>query len=244
MTRLLGDMYARSPRPQAAVLPPPLPVSIGARPEKDSTIKDDGHALLDGVSGSAANVTSTADTVSGIPHVEASKSTHSWSSPSQVSLSPGQDIVLHRADPWSQGLKLGDLTQGATTWGILSPRESFRDIIMFKKTEHEAGMHEMEILKRVSHRNIMKLCHVYTHEELIYLGFEYCRHTLQELLHVHLQFQELHLRAIAQSVRKMILQHTISHSELTILDLSCHCRDCKARYRAQSNILTMHSCVE
>ena len=83
---------------------------------------------------------------------------------------------------------------------MCAPKEDFLDLIMFEELDKKAGTTKFDLLKNLSHSNIIKLKHAFINDNLVYLGLEYCRHTVQELIHVHIPLEEYHIRVLAKSV--------------------------------------------
>ena len=109
-------------------------------------------------------------------------------------------VIMRMQSPWQTVKRLGVFKQGSTRWTICAPKEDFLDLIMFEELDKKAGITKFNLLKNLSHPNIIKLKHAFIHDNLVYLGLEYCRHTVQELIHVHIPLEEYHIRVLAKSV--------------------------------------------
>nr|OQO31363.1 hypothetical protein B0A51_03358 [Rachicladosporium sp. CCFEE 5018] len=109
---------------------------------------------------------------------------------------------------WLEYTQLGILVQGEQEYLICSSRAS-KKLFMFKSMGQVIS-EESRVAIALRHRNIHAAFCEIASNLTIHVGFEYARHTLQELLYVHLPLQESHLRTIAHSVFQA-LQHIYSH---------------------------------
>ncbi|KAI9717984.1 MAG: hypothetical protein M1828_007020 [Chrysothrix sp. TS-e1954] len=131
-----------------------------------------------------------------------------------------RNVTLVNSSPWQGGKRLGVLTQDSSQYTIWTPNKSYLDMLLFKASNDEVQAKvELETLSTLSHVNIVKLRSAYRWENQIYLGLEYCRYTLQELLHVHLPFEEVQIRLVAQTVFDAVAylhQNKIAHNAITL----------------------------
>lgn len=127
-----------------------------------------------------------------------------------------EKLPLRHESPWSETSRLGEMTQGKNK---LSLGLSNGKISMLKRMEIEAGKRHLEMVKLLHHSNIAKLESVFEQENHIYFQFEYSRFTLEEVLHVHLRFDESHIQAIAY----LVSPFELAVRSLTVpLDLLCN----------------------
>lgn len=211
-TQLLEGIYEPNPRPQAAILPPPLPQATVLPPPLPISVTEETLSQA-----RASEENTKIDESPRSPGADLSRAKSGddnqvpgrlkRKSSSSVTSDCNQVQMVHKASPWIHGLKLGELTQGACCWSIRAPKEQFRDIVMFKEKEEEAGRKELDILTKIFHPNVVRIRHAYSYEGSIYLGFEYCRHTLHEMLHVHLKMQEAQIKVVARSVSCFAIHH-------------------------------------
>lgn len=123
-------------------------------------------------------------------------------------------VILQKVSPWTALTRLGTLFQGNAQMHLGVPNEAFRDLVIVKETPDADGRAEFDTLKQLSHPNVIKLKQAFLQDERILLGFEYCRYTLEEVLNVHLKFEEPHVRVIAKSVRACTFEIAESGAEL------------------------------
>ena len=83
---------------------------------------------------------------------------------------------------------------------VCTSRANFRDLLMFKEVEEELGSKELRILEELSHPNVIRVRQVFAWQDRVFMGLEYFRFTLQELLQVHLDMVEDQIQVIAKSV--------------------------------------------
>ena len=110
-------------------------------------------------------------------------------------------VTVHRGCPWPGFRKLGVLIQGASQLSLCATKGESCGLVMFKELDVDQGRNELETLQQISHPNIIKLRQAFEQNSSIFIGFEYYRCTLQEMLHVHISLEEPHVKAIAKSVR-------------------------------------------
>ena len=59
---------------------------------------------------------------------------------------------------------------------MCAPKEDFLDVIIFEELKKKVGTAKFDLLKNLSHLNIIKLKHAFIHDNMVYMGLEYCRH--------------------------------------------------------------------
>ena len=106
--------------------------------------------------------------------------------------------VLLREDPWKNKQHLGDLTQGQTKWSITVDKGALG---LVRRLNSDSGKQQIEQLRLLSHPNIHTIQEAFTHKSEMYICFEYCRFTLEEILHVHLSIDESQIKAVTVPVR-------------------------------------------
>ncbi|CAI6338159.1 unnamed protein product [Periconia digitata] len=94
---------------------------------------------------------------------------------------------------------LGKFSQDGTEWTVRAQRGRY-GLIMVQKLNRGPGTTVESILPYLRHKNITKALHYTWINGQMYLSIEYCRFTLAELIHVHLEFEEYHIKHIAQSI--------------------------------------------
>jgi len=108
---------------------------------------------------------------------------------------------LQLRSPWTAGVRLGDLVQGGERVTLCAAEAGGKEVIMFKKLAKREGVDEMKVLQQVRHPNIIHLKQAFLDGEFFYLGLEYHRYTLGELLCVHIDLDEPAIQYIAGSVK-------------------------------------------
>lgn len=109
-------------------------------------------------------------------------------------------VEISQSSPWTVLSPLGELSQGSLQFVLCMKRSNKADLIMMKRDSLMNIRGELEVLQSLSHPKIDNLISAFIHEDKIYLGFEYLRCTLEDLLHVHLPFEEPQLEIISSSV--------------------------------------------
>ncbi|KAF2257506.1 hypothetical protein CC78DRAFT_588461 [Lojkania enalia] len=182
------DTFIRIPRPQRV-----LDLSRPLVPTKSSLLE----AHLQGESPTDTNTIGTKD--ASIPTTfDANKE------PLQASFFPLQAINIKSSqkrprDNLKSLENLGRFTQDTVEWAVQT-RRGHSSLIMVKKLDRVVGIKEEKVLEQINHKNIIHLNYVLEDADSLFLGFEYCRVTLREILHVHLRLEELHLQYIARSI--------------------------------------------
>jgi serine/threonine protein kinase len=105
--------------------------------------------------------------------------------------------AVHHGTPWKKIDRLGELIQGHREWyiGLFKGK-----MVMLRKTELDAGQRQYEKVKLLAHPNIANLEEVFEGDSSFYFRYEYSRFTLEEVLNVHLRFEESQILTIACSV--------------------------------------------
>ncbi|KAF1347676.1 hypothetical protein BDV97DRAFT_415663 [Delphinella strobiligena] len=121
--------------------------------------------------------------------------------------------------PWDDYMRLGELVQGKQRHVVGIPRIGDQTLHMFKKVL-AANRKRVDLLA-IEHPNIATIRQIFAEEHAIYLHMEYTRHTLEEMIYVHLPLKEAHIRIIAQSIFAAIshlgLQGFV-HGKLSLAD--------------------------
>ena len=86
-------------------------------------------------------------------------------------------------------ITLGTLVQGKTQWVVYSCKH-VPGMIMSRKLKKEYGLVEKEMLGQVAHNNIVKIKQAFLEGEYLRIGVEYCRFTLEEIMHVRVGLEE------------------------------------------------------
>jgi len=113
--------------------------------------------------------------------------------PALVTAKVKKSIIRAQSD-----IDFGTFTQNGVDWLVRARRDS--SMIMVKKLGRIAGLREKNILDRISHANIAKMKHFVCEDDSVYIGLEYCRPTLGQILHVTQKLEVQHLQHIACSV--------------------------------------------
>ena len=105
--------------------------------------------------------------------------------------------VLRHETPWESMKCLGELVQGEQTWSLCVQKNR---LSMVEKIDLKTGREELEKIKLLDHPNIATLQAAYDDDSFLYLQYDYRRYTLEEMLNVHVRFDECYIRIIATSV--------------------------------------------
>lgn len=104
-------------------------------------------------------------------------------------------------DPWDHLKRLGTVIQGKSELIVCMNKDEPQSMSMVKELSRAGGgLKEANLLRKLSHPNIVKMIEVFLQDDDVYIELEYCRFTLEEVLSVHVRFEEPHIRLIAQSV--------------------------------------------
>ncbi|KAL9093222.1 MAG: hypothetical protein Q9159_000399 [Coniocarpon cinnabarinum] len=191
------SVFARSSRPQL----PTLPIV----PNKSSTAEAEQTKQLPPVPPDQA-------------HIRAAPHETQLISPRRMQCGQGSSIPCRNGNPWSSYKVLGTLTQGKTSLVLCSPNDNSEPVLV--KTAH--GKHankELEILKSLQHANIVKVKQAFVNTLSVDLCFEYYRFTLQELIHVHVPFKEVHVHSVAAPIfhaLKFVFNSGFTHGQVTL----------------------------
>lgn len=109
-------------------------------------------------------------------------------------------VKIEERTPWEDFAQLGVLVQGAEQSLVGMPRAGPPVVYMFKKLHQSVGRPLLQRFQDFKHHNIVQIKHVFAHDSDIYLGMDYLRFTLEEVVHVHLPFTETHVRLLGKSV--------------------------------------------
>ncbi|CAI6337039.1 unnamed protein product [Periconia digitata] len=109
-----------------------------------------------------------------------------------------QNLETLKQDPWHDAQRIGELVQGKQAWTVGVRRGA---IIMIKSIKDtDTGKRLVSMLQPLSHPNIARVLDVAEFDDQTHFTFEYYRYTLEEVLCVHLPFEEIHIRTIVQSI--------------------------------------------
>ena len=106
------------------------------------------------------------------------------------------DPINAQRNPWKEYRRLGDLVQG----GVLILGSKMGKTIMFKEMSKADGRKEYSMLQAIKHRNVIDVQAVYIEDTCFFLGLEYARCTLEEVISVPLEMGEKHVQCVAFSV--------------------------------------------
>lgn len=124
-------------------------------------------------------------------------------------------------------ITLGTLVQGETEW-VIHQRKHVPGMIMSRKLKKEHGLVEKDILGQVAHNNIVKIKQAFLEGEFLRIGVEYCRFTLEEIIHVRVGLEEAQLQFIARSVfnaLNYLRKLGISHYRVSLTSIRVSGRD-------------------
>lgn len=111
-----------------------------------------------------------------------------------------ETTVVPRSN-WVDYVKLGTLIQGGRESLICCSRNDQR-LFMLKNVGRDGNSH-VEMIALLEHRHVaLASFHIDT-ESTSYIAYQFTRHTLEELLHIHVTMDECHVRAIALPVRSV-----------------------------------------
>jgi hypothetical protein len=234
-----ASIFDRFPRPQKVLEPIRLLV-----PTKAALLR----ACTDTQLLSPPGVLSTEKTRSAPPppptpppvvrvHPDRTVSSQTFKRPLPLVKSAHESKNTEEAEPVST-IVLGYLTQDGVEWAIsakkqrsgnLSMKRGRSEVVLFmvKQLERHAGLRVERILEHINHRNIAKVTNLAWEDNRLFLGIEYCRFTLKEILHVHRKLEEPQIRYIACSMfnalsylaQRGIVHHSIGlHSIRVVVD--------------------------
>lgn len=103
--------------------------------------------------------------------------------------------------PYASLDRLGTLYQHKKEFVLYKDRQSPFTMGMLQEIKDaRKGEFEYKVLMSLSNKHIIRPISAFRWNGTFFLGFEYCRHTLQELLHVHIHLQEQHIQQVAKPV--------------------------------------------
>lgn len=113
---------------------------------------------------------------------------------------------------------LGNLIQEGVRWSICL-QQGRSSPIMVQRLNRAKGAHIEKISPSLNHKNIAKVRHLLWEDDLLAIGWENCRYTLNQILHVHRPLFEQQIQFIARSVFNAIshlTQHGVSHQAISL----------------------------
>jgi hypothetical protein len=121
--------------------------------------------------------------------------------------SHGQDspYKLREQDPFLEDFNRGfQFRSGRDTliFAYKTLTETTSDCVMFKEVEKGVGERELEILKNISHTNILPIRESFICGNICYVGLKYVRWTLQEAVATS-RFNEPQIQFISKSVHTL-----------------------------------------
>ena len=184
-------VFFRAKRPQEPTLPPDIVLKKrGVRNDAEQSIKPRNTLSIGPISSETGKTTELEKVIQTDP----SKTSSQHANRSNL-------VPLRPGSPWQSVDRLGTLKQGCMEFILCTAKESFSDLLLFRETGKEQGKAELDLLEEFSHPNVIRIRQAFENDSYIHLGYEYFRHTLQELVHVHVSLNERHVRTIARSVR-------------------------------------------
>ena len=117
-------------------------------------------------------------------------------------------VEVREESPWGHLLHLGQLEQGSAHLMVCSETGTQPDLMMIKRIKKGESTRELQALQQLAHPNIIMLVNAFSYDDYLYLETEYCRHTLLELMNVHLRLEEPQIRFIARSVSSTFYSST------------------------------------
>jgi hypothetical protein len=110
-----------------------------------------------------------------------------------------ESCAIGTSNPFKENVPLGKLTQLSEF--IICKRSDIQKVQkMFKRTKVEEGRLEFQMLNLLRHSNIIALSDSYIYDGQFFLGLEYCRYTLAEILCVPQRLEQVHLEIMISSV--------------------------------------------
>lgn len=102
---------------------------------------------------------------------------------------------IEKVSGWTNYHKLGTLFQGSSEYIVTQDRRM--RLAMFRLAESQSAA---SLAQRLRHNNILAANQLVNDANKVYIGFDYARFTLEEVLNTHLPFNEAQFRTIARSV--------------------------------------------
>ncbi|KAJ9624533.1 stress-activated protein kinase signaling cascade [Taxawa tesnikishii (nom. ined.)] len=109
-------------------------------------------------------------------------------------------VTVEACTPWKDFTQLGILTQGAERSFVCMPKAGPPVMYMFKRLDRSVGRSLLQDLQDFKHHNIVEIRFAFADDADIYIGMDYLRCTLEEVIHVHLPLTEMHIRLLAKSI--------------------------------------------
>ena len=112
---------------------------------------------------------------------------------------PQPSVAVRDGEPWGVFKPLGSLVIAGSHVTLCHDLDG--GLLMVKECKHGPGREERDLLRRLhAHRNVMQLLICFETEQKTFLGYEFFRVTLLEIVHVSLPLREQHLQIIASEV--------------------------------------------
>lgn len=111
----------------------------------------------------------------------------------QPNRSPAGFITLQ----WLDLLQLGTLVQGCDEWLLCSSR-AHKKLYMLRAIQGEVEK-VIQRVRTMNHSRIVAAAFAVSSDVQSFIGFQYVRYTLEEMLYVHLVMDEMQIRAVATS---------------------------------------------
>ncbi|KAE9986986.1 hypothetical protein EG328_004118 [Venturia inaequalis] len=134
---------------------------------------------------------------------------------STLEIEASQNVLLHQEKPWLHLRRIGELVQGRDRWLLCETRTGA--ISMLKQMSEDRGRAEFALLSTLHHPSILHVDDSFCYNSQFYLGYEYCRFTLEEVLCVPIKLGEDHIRYIAISIiaaLEYMADHGIVHHRI------------------------------
>jgi hypothetical protein len=113
-------------------------------------------------------------------------------------------VEVKNQSPFEGKQLFSELMQPSSVFIVRQSSHSDRELEMLKKmNESASGLNEFNLLKSLDHPNIVKIHNSYIYDNIFYLGLEYSRYTLEEVLAVPIPLRQEHLEIIISSVRHL-----------------------------------------
>ena len=107
---------------------------------------------------------------------------------------PNADFVTLQ---WLDLLQLGTLVQGSDEW-LLCLSRVHKKLYMLRAIQGEVEK-VIQKTRKMDHPRIVAAAFAVSSDVQSFIGFQYVRYTLEEMLYVHLLMDEVHIRAVATS---------------------------------------------
>ncbi|WPH01225.1 Hypothetical protein R9X50_00406100 [Acrodontium crateriforme] len=116
---------------------------------------------------------------------------------------------------WEDFTRLGALTQAQCSQLICQPKHGSPSLFMFKKLHTDTAFKHIFDMQ---HPCIVMAHHLIRSPDVQYVGFEYYRFTLEEVISIHLSMQEAHLYPIAKAIfsaLQFLHEHGLVHGHVS-----------------------------